>query len=227
MARDSIYEKYLLGLYTRSFDVKCPFFRRRAFESVDTMKFLLHKVGRRKFPYQSFSLAAVNVTNSRKVFNLSLTALASMIKDDWQGRNQGKGYYVTGQLSREIYDDNCFFDGPDPDMPVVGLQKYLLSAAHLFDHHQSRADLTRPLQIDADAGTIRAHWRIEGVINLPWHPQMKPMTGSTTYVIDPHSGLVCEHREQWDISVLDAFLSALFPWLKFGAPAALPVRYED
>jgi hypothetical protein len=32
-------------------------------------------------------------------------------------------------------------------MPVRGLRKYLLSASQLFDNQQSRADLTRPLEI--------------------------------------------------------------------------------
>jgi len=158
--------------------------------------------------------------------HLPLQEIAGIIHQDWMGKRllqKGKGYYITGALTKDIYDEECIFDGPDPDMPVRGLRKYLLSASQLFDKHKSRADLTRPLEINRDRNTVTAHWRLEGVLNLPWHPQMKPWTGSTTYHIDPASGLVVNHQEHWDISVPDAFLSTLLPWLRFGAPAAIPV----
>ena len=133
------------------------------------------------------------------------------------------GYYITGMLTKSIYRDDCFFDGPDPDMPVRGLKKYLLSASNLFDRKHSRADIIRPVvltQSDSER-TIQVFWRLEGVLNLPWHPHMKPWTGNTVYHLDK-DGLVERHVEQWDISVLDAFVSTLLPGLEFGAPPAMP-----
>ena len=89
------------------------------------------------------------------------------------------GYYITGALTKNIYRDDCYFDGPDPDMPVSGLQKYLLSVSNLFDRRKSRADITRPVVVNEVDRTIQVFWRLEGVLNLPWHPSMKPWTGTS------------------------------------------------
>ena len=48
-------------------------------------------------------------------------------------------------------------------------------------------------------------------------------TGNTKYHLDSN-GLVERHVEQWDVSVLDAFLSTLLPGLGYGAPPAPPAR---
>jgi len=104
-------------------------------------------------------------------------------------------------------------------MPVRGLRKYLSASSQLFDHKLSRADI---ISIDFDPidRLIFVGWRIEGVLNLPWHPPVKPWTGKTTYQIDS-SGLISEHTEKWDISVIDAFLSTLLPESIYrGSPAA-------
>ena len=52
-----------------------------------------------------------------------------------------KGYYITGKLNTTIYRDDCWFDGPDPDMPVRGVRKYLNAASQLFDVSASTAEL--------------------------------------------------------------------------------------
>lgn len=67
-----------------------------------------------------------------------------------------------------------------------------------------------------------------GILNLPWHPSVKPWTGKTVYYIN-NNGLIEKHLEFWDITVLDAFISTLFPSLNYGAlPASktiiLPIQ---
>jgi hypothetical protein len=49
-----------------------------------------------------------------KSVGLSLSEVAAVIKQDFEKRQ----YYVTGRLTKQIYADDCFFDAPDPDMPV-------------------------------------------------------------------------------------------------------------
>jgi hypothetical protein len=160
-------------------------------------------------------------TASVKRRGLPMEDIRKFIEADWNGRSNGKGYYITGKLSKEIYRDDCYFDGPDPDMPVRGLRKYVSSTSQLFDKKKSRADVIS-IQTDESLRMIRVCWRLEGILNLPWHPTMKPWTGSTTYHIDD-DGLVDKHVESWDISVLDAFISTLFPSLNYGAPPAPPI----
>lgn len=66
-------------------------------------------------------------------------------------------------------------------------------------------------------GMIRAEWRLEGALKLPWRPRIKPFTGVTLYQFDD-DGLVESHVEEWSVSALDAFVSVL--WKDFGAPPA-------
>jgi hypothetical protein len=198
--------------------------RRRALDTCEGMKRILLFVLARHSSTPFFPDPRTDKA-VRKMKHLPLDQIAAIIHADWMGKGNGKGYYITGSITTEIYDEDCTFDGPDPDMPVRGLRKYLLAASQLFDTRKSRADLIRPIEYDIEKGTVTAHWRLEGILNLPWHPQVKPWTGSTTYQIDPESGLVSSHREDWDISVPDAFISTLRPRLNLGAPAAESVAH--
>mmetsp|Transcript_45862 Transcript_45862/g.127296 ORF Transcript_45862/g.127296 Transcript_45862/m.127296 type:complete len:215 (+) Transcript_45862:624-1268(+) len=101
---------------------------------------------------------------------------------------------VTGRLSKPFYSDACLFEGPDPDMPVRGLAKYCSASSNLFDHALSTCDL-----LAIGEATDRAtgetlpvvFWRIEGVVNLPWHPTIKPYVGATIFRTD-EQGLVAQ-----------------------------------
>ena len=153
---------------------------------------------------------------SQKSRYLSISDISHQIQHDWTGGSHGhdKGYYITGKLDSTIYRDDCLFTGPDPDMPVRGLRKYLNAAAHLFDPKLSDANL---LSISWDeyggkkgCGVIEVAWRLGGVIQLPWHPTVEPWTGTTRYHLNEEH-LIYLHEETWDISVWRAFLCTLFP----------------
>jgi len=183
------------------------------------------------------------IESSRKCIGLKEDEILSIIEKDWTRQtsrtfnNNGnqdvyvdhnKGYYITGALNCAIYRDDCLFDGPDPDMPVRGLRKYLSAASKLFDHKKSYADLLdlKIIDISNEDGqrhnhhrhasksrtnkAIEATWEIGGVIMLPWKPKVKPYTGKTIYHLD-ENGLVYFHEERWDISVWEAFMNVLFP----------------
>ena len=145
---------------------------------------------------------------SPKRIGLSPHELVEVIRRDWR-QETNKGYYITGCLDRTVYRDDCLFDGPDPDMPVKGLRKYLNAASQLFDQRTSRAELIA-LQIQDDV--IVAQWRMKGVLRLPWRPAVPTWTGSTTYHTD-EDGLIYRHVETWDKSVIQAFLQTLWPEL--------------
>lgn len=199
-------------LYTRSITIKCPFFRRRAADALDSLDMVLRFLIIR---HKSLGLLpplgcrATTVT-SLKHTNLPLSTIQQTIQKDWHEHNL-KGYYITGRLNTTIYRDDCLFDGPDPDMPVKGLRKYLASASQLFDVAQSESEL-RSLRIGDEPNTIVATWRMAGVLRLPWRPSLPTMTGSTTYHLDD-DGLIYRHIETWDMSVEEAFLKTFYPAL--------------
>ena len=160
--------------------------------------------------------------------HLTLAELQDAIAHDWKASSGHKGYYITGQLNTTIVRDDCLFDGPDPDMPVRGLRKYLGAASQLFDRKSSRAELlslttecrvgdTVPQPQNDPTSSISNHvivarWRMNGVLRLPWKPRLPEWTGTTTYHLD-EDGLIYWHEEEWDMSVGQAFLKTFAPEL--------------
>jgi hypothetical protein len=89
-----------------------------------------------------------------------------------------------------------------------GLRKYLNAASQLFDRAKSRAELLSLDIISSDK--IVATWRMNGVLRLPWKPTLPEWTGSTTYHLD-QDGLIYIHEEDWDVSVMQAFMETFAP----------------
>jgi hypothetical protein len=158
-------------------------------------------------PPQAWRPAGTNKKRRHiKYKGLPLETLKEYVLEDWKAEN-GKGYYVTGKLTTAIYRDDCQFLGPDPDMPIKGLRKYVGVAAHLFDFDESCATL-KSLEIVDD--TLVAKWRLKGILKLPWRPHLPTFSGSTVYDFD-EEGLIERHEETWNMSVAHAFCHTLFP----------------
>jgi len=195
--------------YNQALSIKCPFFRRRAADLLDAtdmvIRFLI--IRHKSLPLQPPGWRCEGDITPKRI-GLSSQELMEVIRQDWRPDSQ-KGYYITGKLSKSVYRNDCLFDGPDPDMPVRGLRKYLNAASQLFDHQKSRSELLS-LRMNEEKGLIVAHWRMEGVLRLPWRPSMPSWTGTTTYYTD-EDGLIYRHEETWDKSVLQAFLQTLWP----------------
>jgi hypothetical protein len=201
------YMEKLTGWYREALVLKCPFFRRRVSDVLDTVDYVF------RLPYMGdTSVLGLPLAYQCegdvciKSFGLSLNELAVEIRKDWR-EDTRKGYYITGKLNTGIYRDDCLFDGPDPDMPVRGLRKYLNAASQLFDPAKSTCEL---LSLHIQDNVIVAEWRMKGRLRLPWKPWMPTVTGRTTYHTD-ESGLIREHGEVWDISVFRAFMQTLLP----------------
>lgn len=194
------------------------------------------------------------IKTADKNWGMELEKIRDRIEVDWNSsknnkndnisnNNVDKGYYITGRLDTTIYRDDCYFTGPDPDMPVKGLRKYLSASAQLFDGRCSfaRLDSIEMEQfhenhvVDDDVrgqdtndnnnnsidnksqnelGVITVHWTLGGVINLPWHPTIEPWSGWTKYHVDS-SGLIYWHEEGWDVEVWRLFLGVVFPTVRW------------
>lgn len=193
--------------YVKALSIKCPFFRRRATDFVEGLDILL-----RAFVVQHKGLLGsppgwrCEGDTRPKALNLPMEELLETIRQDWCV-DTDKGYYITGRLNTSIYRDYCLFDGPDPDMPVRGLRKYLSASSNLFDQGKSRAEL---LSLEIKNGVIVAQWRMNGMLRLPWRPRLPEVVGTTTYHTDSN-GLIYRHEESWDMPVLEAFLRTFFP----------------
>lgn len=203
--------------------VKCPFWRRRFGDALSTLSQIVQwaiRTRHKSLPLPEFlTLPSCPVSDKPKLTGMDLSTRMNILKDDFLKRQ----YYVTGRLSTQLYRDDCLFNGPDPDGRVRGTRKFVDAAAGLFDARKSKVELIDIYdQKESDNGSeiVVAHWRLEGALMLPWRPRIKPYVGSTTYKFDA-DGLVEEHLESWDISVVDAFLSVVFNG--YGSPPAPPV----
>ena len=190
----------------RILEVKCPFWKRRFMDTLEAVQSVLVWISARHKRLQWFDADYLSPVSSARMAgkqtHLPLDVLLDIIREDFDKRQ----YYVSGQLTKSIYSEDCVFDGPDPDVPVRGLKKYVSATSNLFDRRRSRIDLLHAEVVDESR--IRAFWRLEGVLRLPWRPSIKPYLGSTTYTMNEF-GLISEHFETWSISALDAFASTL------------------
>ena len=212
--------------------IKCPFFKRRTADFLDATSHVFQfLIARHKsilplsFIDQNYKLRSppgCKSSGEPKQRGLSMSELAEIIQKDWDvntvintGMNKieyngnNKGYYITGKMTRSVYRDDCFFDGPDPDMPVKGLRKYLAASSQLFHQGKSTCEL-QCIKYDEVNRVITAQWKLQGVLNLPWQPILKPYSGTTRYYVDDE-GMIVKHIEEWDISMLNAFVCTLLP----------------
>jgi hypothetical protein len=197
----------LESMYHETGAIKCPFFRRRASDILDALDMIARFLVVR---HKSLDLPLgmrMRAKFMEKQKNLEINRIFNILLRDWR-IDTDKGYYITGRLNSTIYREDCLFDGPDPDMPVRGLRKFLNAASQLFEYKSSRAEL-KSLRVE-NPKLLVAEWRMEGVLRLPWHPVLPEWGGKTFYHLDDQN-LIYLHEETWDMSVAEAFIRTLSP----------------
>ena len=197
-------------LEAKAESLKCPFFRRRFLDAADAARQSTAWLAARHKSILGFMLYTPSIEAPSHTWTREETLKA--IKNDFMNR-----YYVTGRLSLDHYHPRCFFDSPDPDMPVRSPEVFASALKGLFDRRSSSLELLEEPRLVGNA--IVAEWRLPGRLGLPWTPSIKPFVGRTTFTLDEH-GLVSRHVEEWSLPAWDAFLAALVPSLHLGAAPA-------
>ena len=223
----------LSQLNDQSKEIRCPFWRTRAYDALENFLAVANFVAARHksifdrpfLPGSNASifepLALPVPSTGPKTRGLSREAVMDVVRRDFE---EGR-YYVSGRLSQGIYDDACFFDSPDPDMPVLSVQRYRDALKGLFDPQMSAIELVS-LEPHADSErAFVAQWRLSGHLKLPWRPAIKPYAGATLYELGD-DGLIVSHTETWSISVFDAFVSTVWPEWPGAAAASTGERHE-
>lgn len=119
-------------------------------------------------------------------------------------------YFITGNLTTAIFDDECRFRDPTND--IVGLSRYKKALDILFDPPKSTLDLIS-IEVVREQGKdpyIQAVWMLGGYLKLPWNPYIRPFKGTSTYTIN-EKGLISLQSQEWDISALDALIQTFTP----------------
>jgi hypothetical protein len=159
--------------------------------------------------YTALAPLGPNTSTGIKLTGLSLSEIATQLAHDLVYGSSGKGgYFISGDISTQIFRDDCTFI--DPTNSVNSLSRYQKALTILFDPSQSHVELLEDLQIDKNRNTITAKVRSDGVLKLPWSPRIIPYESTITYTIDTH-GLIQSQVQEWNKSASRALQETFTP----------------
>ena len=93
-----------------------------------------------------------------KLKGLSLPDIAARLSNDLTNGAMGAGgYFISGDLSEELFRDDCVF--VDPTNSVASLSRYRNALRILFDPYQSEVRLIEPLTVNEKDRTISGRVR--------------------------------------------------------------------
>jgi hypothetical protein len=146
-----------------------------------------------------------------KNLGLSLEELAvRLTKDLTTGATGQGGYFLTGDLSTDIFRDDCVFS--DPTNRVSSLNQYQNALRVLFDPSRSTVRLTTPLTVNAKERTISCRLRSRGHLQLPWRPYVTSYETTIVYAVD-ENGLISNQDQEWSKSASRALQETFTPSL--------------
>ena len=216
-------QQVLAVAYDESQTIQCPFWRRRSGDVLDGVEHLVRSLVMLPNPTRlahlpppqssSRTTATTDASTSTKI--TSIAQVQQALEHDWTVSN----YYISGNLSINLYSPDCLFTGPDPDLPIQGLRKYVGVASRLFHKPSSKCELLKDIEI-VDEFTLQATWSMDGVLYIPLFGKDKngmfrlPHTvGTTTYHLNDQFQIV-HHEEHWtNVTPLQAFVETFVPSL--------------
>jgi hypothetical protein len=169
--------------------------------------------------------ALKNPFASKKTTGLTLSELAVRLEHDlvYGSQNQG-GYFLSGDLSQDIFRDDCVFI--DPTNEVASLSRYQTALRILFDAKTSTVQMVDSLVVDEAARTISGRIRSRGFLQLPWHPYITAYESRIVYTVDD-DGLVSRQDQNWSKSADEALRQTFTPTLFTPPPKSNLVQPDD
>lgn len=168
--------------------------------------------------FTKLALLGPSETTSIKSYHLSLQDLCHRLTQDLTVGATGKGgYVISGDLSRDIFRDDCVF--LDPNNRVSSLSQYQNALRILFDPKRSVISVIEPLQVNEHERTIAGRFRSRGFLQLPWNPYVTAYESDILYRID-HDGLIYQQEQTWTKSAYKALQETFTPTLFTPPPAS-------
>mmetsp|Transcript_46721 Transcript_46721/g.75151 ORF Transcript_46721/g.75151 Transcript_46721/m.75151 type:complete len:309 (+) Transcript_46721:78-1004(+) len=137
--------------------------------------------------------------NTGKSIGLPIQDIRDIVQQDFIYRK----CLVSGDISQEIYADDCIFT--DPQMSVKGLQKFVRGTKALFVAERSELELLGDVYVVGD-DKIVAKWREVACFNIPLRPKTY-FTGNITLTLGKDN-LIVNYLEQWDLTIPEILATA-------------------
>eukprot|EP00250_Pteridium_aquilinum_P007319 c17063_g1_i1 orf=401-1135(-) len=115
-----------------------------------------------------------------------------------------RGYFVTGNVSSGVYEEDCEF--ADPAGSFKSLKRFKNNCSN-FGSLLEKSDV-KLVKSEGLTDKFVAYWRFSCVLKFPWRPILAS-TGFTEYYFNPESGRICRHVENWDVPKM-ALLGQVF-----------------
>ncbi|KFK37388.1 hypothetical protein AALP_AA4G251000 [Arabis alpina] len=128
-------------------------------------------------------------------------AVVDSIKQDFK-----RSYFVTGNLTPEVYEEKCEF--ADPAGSFKGLARFKRNCTNFGSLIEKSNMKLMKWENFEDKGV--GHWKFSCVMSFPWKPILSA-TGYTEYYFDSESGKICRHVEHWNVPKIALFKQLLRP----------------
>ena len=171
-------------------------------------------------------------TTIPKSTNLSPEEIAQRLTNDlmYGATNRG-GYFLTGDLSRDLFRDDCVFE--DPTNRVDSLNQYQTALTLLFDPENSSVELlddglkvVRERCLNSDdqcTTTIRGRLRSRGYLKVaPWRPYVKAYETNIVWTLDPKTGLIARQDQTWSKGASEALRETFTPTVSMPPKSTIP-----
>ncbi|KAL3919431.1 MAG: hypothetical protein SGILL_003754, partial [Bacillariaceae sp.] len=142
-----------------------------------------------------------------------------------RGAHGEGGYFLTGDLSTDIFRDDCVFE--DPTNRVASLSQYQKALTVLFDPDHSSIEIVDPLMVNDQEGTISGRLRSRGYLKLPWNPYISTYETTIRYTVDPETGLIARQEQTWSKSSSQALRESFTPSLVDPPPKSQQLPASD
>ena len=133
-------------------------------------------------------------------------------------------WFVTGEVDPRLFAEDFTFK--DDSVATSGIKSYAMGVRKLFDQATAKAELIAVEvvagQTTSEAPKVVVAWRLEGGVNLPFKPKIKPYVVTTTFTLNSE-GLIDSQLDEFSVPGWDLLLSTILG-PSFGAPAAADVE---
>ena len=175
-----------------------------------------------------------SISANQKTTNLSPDEMARRLSVDLVHGAHGKGgYFLTGDISQDLFREDCVFE--DPTNRVDSLSQYQKALSLLFDPERSTVQLLgNGLTVQQEGGlttttTIQGRLRSRGFLKVaPWKPYVKAYETTIVYTLDPSTGLVARQDQKWSKDASEALKETFTPSWNGEAPkSSLQATYHE